>query len=134
MGAKVMEISLYEWALPEDTEPLECAIRAIIKGHTDAVAFTTQSQVRHLLLVADRLGMKDALKVALNNRVVVAPVGPICVRALRDEGIASHVIPEHPKMGHLVVALANHFTNMDTSIDSDPPPTLPRPSSTGQGY
>jgi uroporphyrinogen-III synthase len=111
MGANVMEISLYEWALPEDTAPLEAAIQTMIKGHTDAVAFTTQSQVRHLLQVADRMGLKDDLKTALRNRVAVAPVGPVCARALTEEDIASHVVPEHPKMGHLVLALADYFTD-----------------------
>jgi uroporphyrinogen-III synthase len=111
MGANVTEISLYEWALPEDTAPLEAAIQTMIEGHADAVAFTTQSQVRHLFQVADRMGLKDELKTALHNRVAVAPVGPVCARALTEEGITSHVVPEHPKMGHLVLALADYFTN-----------------------
>ena len=121
MGANVMEISLYEWALPEDTAPLEAAIQTMIEGSADAVAFTTQSQVRHLFQVADRMGLKDDLKTALRNRIAVAPVGPVCVRALAEEDIASHVVPEHPKMGHLVLALADHFGNSDASGHAPPP-------------
>ena len=121
MGANVMEVSLYEWALPEDTAPLEAAIQTMIEGRADAVAFTTQSQVRHLFQVADRMGLKDDLKAALRNCVAVAPVGPVCVRALAEEDIASHVVPEHPKMGHLVLALADHFGNMDASGHNGPP-------------
>ena len=109
-GAALKEISLYEWALPEDTSPLEEAIEAMVEGRVDAVAFTTQAQVRHLFQVADRLGRKEALKDAMRERVVVAPVGPVCVRALAQEGVTSHVTPDHPKMGPLVLALAGYFT------------------------
>ena len=122
MGANVIEISLYEWALPEDTAPVEAAIQTMIEGRADAVAFTTQSQVRHLFQVADRMGLKADLKTALRNRVAVAPVGPVCVRALTEEDIASHVVPEHPKMGHLVLALADYFTKRDASGHNGPPP------------
>ncbi len=110
MGAKVMEVSLYEWALPEDTTPVEQAILAMIEGRADAVAFTTQSQVRHLFQIADDMNLKDTLKDALRENVVVAPVGPVCVRALAQEGVTPHVVPQHPKMGPLVLALAEHFT------------------------
>ena len=109
MGAKVLEVSLYEWALPENVAPLEGAIRAMIEGSVDAIAFTTQSQVRHLFQIADRMGLKDALKDSMREKLVVAPVGPVCVRALANEGIIPHVVPKHPKMGPLVLAIADHF-------------------------
>lgn len=109
MGAKVLEVSLYEWALPENVAPLEDAIRAMIQGSVDAIAFTTQSQVRHLFQIADRMGLKDALKDSMREKLVVAPVGPVCVRALASEGIIPHVVPNHPKMGPLVLAIADHF-------------------------
>ena len=56
MGAEVIEASPYEWALPEDTAPLEAAIRSMAAGEPDAVAFTTQAQVRHLFELADPSG------------------------------------------------------------------------------
>ena len=123
MGAKVMEVSLYEWALPEDTTPLENAIRTMVEGRADAIAFTTQSQVRHLFQVADQIGLKDALKDALRDRIVVAPVGPVCVRALAQEGIIPHVVPQHPKMGPLVLALAEYFDRADSPV---PCPQTPK--------
>ena len=88
---------------------MEDAIRTMIEGRADAIAFTTQSQVRHLFQVADQIGLKDALKDAMRDKIVVAPVGPICVRALAQEGITPHVVPQHPKMGPLVLAIAEHF-------------------------
>ena len=109
-----MEVSLYGWRLPEDLQPLQDAIRAIVAGDIDVAAFTTQIQVRHLLQVAESMGMKDDLKNALQN-VVVAPVGPVCVRALQAEGIVPHVVPEHPKMGYLVLAVADYFERLAVS-------------------
>lgn len=109
MGAQVIEASVYEWALPEDLRPLEDAIRAVVERRVDAVAFTTQSQVRHLFQIAGRLEQREALKMALQSDVAAAPVGPLCVRALVEEGVTPHVVPEHPKMGPLVLALADFF-------------------------
>ena len=133
MGAKVMEISLYEWALPENTAPLEEAIQSMVAGGADAIAFTTQAQVRHLFQVADGLGLKDALKEALRTRVVVAPVGPVCVRALTEEGIAPHVVPEHPKMGPLVLAMADYFEKRGALFGSETPPAAVSPTFPEEG-
>ncbi len=109
MGAEVMEASLYVWELPEDTAPVVDAIRRIIARDADAVMFTTQSQVRNLMRIADDNSMARDLQDAMAEDIVVASVGPVCSRALREHGIAPHVEPEHPKMGPLVIALADHF-------------------------
>ena len=37
---------------------------------------------------------------------VVASIGPVCSEALRAEGLAPDVEPEHSRMGHLVKAAA----------------------------
>lgn len=36
-------------------------------------------------------------------------VGPVCSAALRRHGLPPDLEPDHPKMGHLVVAVAHHF-------------------------
>ena len=56
------------------------------------------------------------LRKAFEDRVIVAPVGPICVRALTEEGVSPHVVPKHPKMGPLVLAVAEYFDKLDVSI------------------
>ena len=50
-----------------------------------------------------------ALTDALNAKVVVAAVGPVCASALRSFGVIPHVQPAHPKMGPMMVALADYF-------------------------
>lgn len=108
-GAVVEELCLYEWRLPEDTSALETLVSELIAGSMDAIAFTSQIQARHLFEVADRTGRAAALVDALNSRVIVAAIGPVCASALRARGVVPHVMPSHPKMGPLVVALADYL-------------------------
>jgi len=108
-GAAIDEICLYEWRLPEDVTPLERLIGDIIDGKVDALAVTSQIQIRHLFQIADTLGKRAALADALNTTTVVAAVGPVCATALRSFGVIPHVQPSHPKMGPMMIALADYF-------------------------
>ena len=108
-GALVNEICLYEWRLPDDIAPLERLVGEIIDGRVDAIAITSQIQCRHLFQIAATLGRSRALAEALNAKVVVAAVGPVCASALRSFGVIPHVQPAHPKMGPMMLALADYF-------------------------
>ncbi len=109
-GGRLHEFCLYEWQLPEDLAPLRDLIDAIMCNRIDAIAFTSQVQLRHLLRVAGELGAADQLINALNHETLVAAVGPTCATALHYAGITPHVVPEHPKMGQMVAALATYIT------------------------
>lgn len=110
-GVQLIELCLYEWVLPEDIAPLEHVVRAIIDGEVDAVAFTSQVQVRHLLHIAERLGALEALHRQLTTHTVVVAVGPTTARMLAASGITPTVVPTKPKMGPMVAALGDHFAN-----------------------
>jgi uroporphyrinogen-III synthase len=114
-GAQIEELLLYEWRMPDDLEPLQTLVRELIEGRVDALVFTTQIQCRHLFRVAGDLGLCGQLAEALNNRVVVAAVGPICTEVLRFFGVTAHVVPAHPKLGPLMNALAAHYRGADAS-------------------
>jgi uroporphyrinogen-III synthase len=109
-GAHVEELCLYEWLMPEDTLPLQDLVSNIIAQNVDAVVFTSQVQVRHLFQIAADLHLSQELMQAMNSKTIVASVGPTCTGVLQDYGVKPHVIPEHPKMGHLVKALVEYFT------------------------
>ena len=111
-GAALNELCLYEWRLPEDAGPLQDLARGLVKLEVDAVIFTSQVQWKHLLRVATALGLGDAVVRALNSNIVVAAVGPICSAALHAGGVHPHVVPDNPKMGPLVAALAERFTQI----------------------
>ena len=106
-GARVEELVLYEWLLPEDTAPLRHLVDELISGDVDAIAFTSQVQARHLYQIAAELGRTTDLTDALNTGVVVASVGPVCTTALEELGITPDVVPDNPKMGPMVLALAD---------------------------
>jgi uroporphyrinogen-III synthase len=108
--ATVTELQLYRWDVSGDVRAaLATAIRRIVDGDVNAVAFTTQVQVRHLFRVAAELNAVSSLREALNDRVLVGAIGPTCVEGLREQGVEADVVPEHATMGHLVLALAEHL-------------------------
>ncbi len=119
-GADVREVTLYTWGLPEDEAPVLAMVDALAAGAIDAIAFTSQPQVGNLLTIAANAGREAALRAALgaSNKpadgakergAVVASVGPVCSRRLREAGIPVDVEPEHPHMGSMVLALAERF-------------------------
>jgi uroporphyrinogen-III synthase len=115
-GANVSEVCLYEWRLPDDVAPLERLVDEIVDGRVDAVVITSQIQSRHLFQVAERLGKTAVLTNALNTKVVVAAVGPVCAAALRTAGVIPHVQPAHPKMGPMMFALADYYELTDRTV------------------
>jgi uroporphyrinogen-III synthase len=100
-GALLTRVPIYQWALPEDVEPLRQACRSLVDGGVDVVLLTTATQVTHLLQVAGQMGMDEGVRAGL-GRVVVASIGPTTSETLRAEGIAVDMEPSHPKMGFLV--------------------------------
>ncbi len=104
-GAEVTAVPVYKWALPEDTAPLRRALHAVVEGRLAVALFTSRAQVENAFAVAAEEGIADAVRERLSGGVV-ASIGPVCTEALRAEGLAPDVEPEHPKMGHLVKAAA----------------------------
>jgi uroporphyrinogen-III synthase len=108
-GARLEELSLYEWKMPEDVEPLNTLVRETIAGRVDAIAFTSEIQCRHLFRVADDRGLSGQLADALNTNTIVAAIGPVCADALQALGVTPDVIPARTRMGSLIGALAEYF-------------------------
>jgi uroporphyrinogen-III synthase len=117
-GAQLDELCLYEWLLPTSLEPLQDMVRELIAGHVDAIAFTSQVQIRHLWHVATSMDLAAALTQALHTRLIVAVVGPTCAAALTALGVIPHVVPEHPKMGPMIMALAAYLERTATDVRS----------------
>lgn len=107
--AELSEFWLYQWQFPTDIAPLEQLVRRIVERSVDAVAITCQIQFRHLYQVAERLDLGRELVDALRKDVVVAAVGPTCRAIIEVHGVAPHVMPEHPKMGPLVMSLMRYL-------------------------
>ncbi len=110
--ARVTAVPVYGWALPEDTGPLRAAIDRLVEGEAQVVLFTSATQVDNLFRVAAELERAGALRDALRRRTVVASIGPITTEALETHGIEPDLYPDHPKMGHLVAAVAKQATDL----------------------
>ena len=100
-GAEVTAVPVYQWALPENLEPLRAAIAAIGRGEIDVVLFTTSVQVDHMFEVAAQMDAEAALRRGL-ARAVIASIGPTTSEALRRHDLAADLEPSHPKLGILV--------------------------------
>ena len=114
--ADLREFWLYQWQFPVDSVPLEQLVRRIVDRSVDALAITCQIQFRHLYQVAERLDLGRELLDALRKDVVVAAVGPTCRAIIEVHGVAPHVMPEHPKMGPLVMSLMRY---LDVKLGSE---------------
>ena len=99
-GARVTRVPVYQWALPEDLEPLRQAVRALAAGELDVALFTSATQAVHLMKVADTMALREAVRDRL-QRMVIASIGPTTSEELRQQGIAVDLEPSHPKMGFL---------------------------------
>jgi uroporphyrinogen-III synthase len=105
-GAKVLELPLYRWALPDDTSPMVELIDGLDRA--DALAVTSATQIHNLFAVATQAGKEAQLQDGL-RKLAVAAVGPVAGAGLREHGVEAAVVPEHPHMGTMVRELARHF-------------------------
>jgi len=104
-GAKITRVPVYQWALPEDTQPLRNAIQTIARGEVDVALFTTSIQVIHLLQIAAEMNLEEKVHPAF-RKILVGSIGPVTSEALREHGIEPDMEPSHPKMGILVNEVA----------------------------
>jgi uroporphyrinogen-III synthase len=105
--AEVIRVPVYRWALPLDTGSLLSAIQATIAGQFDVLIFTSAQQIRNLLELAESNGLRDAW-LASARKCAIASIGPTASETLREVGLPADIEPEHPKMGHLVLAVAEN--------------------------
>lgn len=108
LGATVLPIPVYRWALPDDVGPLQNAIQQTIAGKLDALLFTSAQQVRHLLEVAaNNQQQEEWLQAA--NRILIASIGPTCTETLQEVGLKVGFEASPPKMGPLVRGAVDHL-------------------------
>jgi uroporphyrinogen-III synthase len=100
-GAAVIRVPVYRYALPDDTNPLQHAARAVGDGLIDVALFTTSMQVVHLLDIARQHHLEHAVRRGFQS-MAVASIGPTTSEELREQGITIDIEASHPRMGFLV--------------------------------
>lgn len=110
-GASITRVPVYQWALPDDTAPLQVAVKAIADEKIDAILFTTGVQASHLFQVAAEMNLEEPMRRGL-IRTVVASIGPTTSEELKRQGIRADLEPSHPKMGFLVKETAERVAEI----------------------
>ena len=104
---ELTKLPVYQWALPEDLQPLRECVLGIINGMVDVVLFMTAVQIIHLFRVAGQMGVPEDLREALRKMVVLS-IGPTTSEELAHYGIEPDFEPSRPKMGFLVNEAAQY--------------------------
>ena len=130
----ITRLPVYQWALPEDTQPLREAVIALAHGHVDVVLFMNAGQVMHLFLMAERMGYTDALHEGFRS-TVVGSIGPSNTEGLNAYGVVPDYEPTQSKMGFLIKELAERSAELlqqkrmaaalHVPDDAPPPPISP---------
>lgn len=101
----ITRLPVYQWALPEDVQPLREAVIALAHGHIDVVVFMNAGQVAHLFLMAERMGYTDALHEGFRS-TVIGSIGPSTTEGLAAYNVVPDYEPSQSRMGILVKELA----------------------------
>jgi uroporphyrinogen-III synthase len=109
MAGELVEVPVYNWALPDDPAPAQRLIDAALTGQLVAVTFTAQPAVHNLFRIAgDRRG---DLRDAFNAGLLAACVGPVCASAAVEEGVNSPIWPEPPRLSPMVRLVVSRLTD-----------------------
>jgi uroporphyrinogen-III synthase len=107
-GASVTEIPLYFYEEPEEKD-VQQLLFEVVSDEVDAVAFTSNTQVKFFFEGAKRLRAEGFLQKAFNEKVIALSVGSMTSAALQDYGITRIVAPEHERMGAMIMELAKYY-------------------------
>jgi uroporphyrinogen-III synthase len=101
----ITRLLVYQWALPEDIQPLREAVLALAHGHIDVVLFMNAGQVSHLFLMAERMAYTEALYEGFRS-TVIGSIGPSTTEGLNLYGLQPDFEPTQSKMGFLINEMA----------------------------
>ncbi len=104
---ELTKVPVYQWALPEELQPLRECVLGIASGSVDVVLFMTAVQVIHLFQVAQQIGAEEQLRAGLTALAVLS-IGPTTTEELAHYGVTPDFEPSRPKMGFLVNEAAQY--------------------------
>ena len=110
-SVSITRVLVYQWALPEDVQPLREAVIALAHGHVDAVLFMNAGQVAHLFLMAERMGYTDALYEGFRS-TLIGSIGPSTTEGLSMYRLAPDFEPSQSKMGFLIKEIAENVEKL----------------------
>jgi uroporphyrinogen-III synthase len=108
-GAEVTPVQVYAYGAASDSTAVGALIERILDGRVQVIAFTTGPQVRMLFDFAAQLGVTETLGKALRENIVIASIGEVTSRALKEKGLTAKIAPKVSKMGSMTRAVADYF-------------------------
>lgn len=109
-GADVTLILPYQH-IPPATENVETLCEELLEEKLDAICFTTAIQVRSLFNFAREKDCVDSLLTSFNSQIIAVAVGKVTAEALREEGVEKMLVPEHERMGAMIMELSRYYSN-----------------------
>jgi uroporphyrinogen-III synthase len=106
-SVSITRVLVYQWALPEDVQPLREAVIALAHGHVDLVLFMNAGQVAHLFLMAERMGYTESLYEGFRS-TLIGSIGPSTTEGLSIYRLAPDFEPSQSKMGFLIKEIAEN--------------------------
>jgi uroporphyrinogen-III synthase len=91
-GASAFPVAPYVYADAADDARVRELIAQLAAGAVDAIAFTSQPQVRRLFDVARANALEAQLRAGF-ERTTVAAVGPVVAQQLREAGVRVDLMP-----------------------------------------
>jgi uroporphyrinogen-III synthase len=107
-GAEVRKLLPYQHISP-DAETVKQLCYELQNKQVDAVCFTTATQVRSLFDYARDNGLLNEVVRSFNHDVLAVAVGKVTFDALKEERIERALVPEHERMGAMIVTLAKYY-------------------------
>ena len=109
-GARVTPVHVYDYGAVADPGSVNTLVSRIVSGEIQVIVFTSAPQVRILFDLASKLGVSDSLNQALKSSVVIASIGEVTNRALREQGLSPRILPKQPKMASMAQAVGEFFS------------------------
>ncbi|MEH7301345.1 uroporphyrinogen-III synthase [Neobacillus drentensis] len=113
-GVFVQKILPYQHITPE-TETVQKLCKEIQNNDCHAVCFITATQVRSLFDYARVNNLHKEIIEAFCHHVLAVAVGKVTLEALKEEGIERALVPEHERMGAMIIQLAKYYQNEITN-------------------
>ena len=107
-GADVTLILPYQH-IPPETETVATLCEELLEEKLDAICFTTAVQVRSLFNFAREKDCVDRLLTSFNRNLLAVAVGRVTAEALREEGVKKMLVPEHERMGAMIMELSRYY-------------------------
>ncbi|HBF13746.1 MAG TPA: uroporphyrinogen decarboxylase [Deltaproteobacteria bacterium] len=104
-GAETHPLQVYQWAMPDDLEPLNTAIATILTGKADLLAFTSAKQIENIMTLVKEKNLEGAFRRALYSTAITS-IGPVTSEHLSTHQFFPDLEAKPHKMEALVELMA----------------------------